>query len=483
MINTDTHYPNQPARWWQSRNNWLWFLLTSLLFLGHLLTTRYKELYGDSWFYWHLANSFDQEGASQFSIYNFDSALRGYLLPLLYYPAVQLVRNVLPENLEQVVKVLGALWAGALFGVVCPLLWQKVTGMAVSSLRRLLFVGVCFMLWRDYFNFVLSDFPSMLALALALLLAYRVQSLWAAAAVGALVAAAVYVRPLNLLTAPFLVALMVQQVRVYQAGKGGFIVPASMRVALFALAFLLVGIPQYLINVNNYQEKTFLVLAKGANERKLNETDNLYLFKLNEGLVNQRYETNVGANYPQPQAVFIDLAGRAMVAQINWHQFESYPEYFFYVLRHPFDILGVYMRHLFNGLDVLYAGPYVHNLYGSTMLNSFVVYTVLFLALVVIVVRIHLVRFSHWLVIGALVITCLASMPLMVECRFFIPLHLLLYAVACYGWPADWGWKQATTQKRLALVAAYSLFFLLCLAISSNTQAMLEKKPKTIQAS
>ncbi|TGE26495.1 hypothetical protein [Hymenobacter metallicola] len=471
------------VRWWESRNKWLWFLLTFILFTVHLQTSRFEDQYYDAEFYWLLAKSFDVDGGGQFSIYNFDTALRGYLYPLLNYPATVLVRESLEGESAGVIKFLGALWAGALFGVVCPALWEKVTGRPVTALRRLLFIVVCFVLWRDYFNFTLTDFPSTLVLFTALLLLYQSTSLPTIFAVGALVAAAVYMRPLYLLSVPFVLALLVQQLWVQhrQATSPGLVKAAVSRILVFAAAFLLVGAPQYLINTNSYNSNSYLVLAEGAGDVYSGKKQSLYLFLLKEGVSRQRYESNVGPTYPKPQVSFFDPEGKAMLAEEGRDNFDTYGEYFAFVGRHPVGMLKVYVRHFFNGLDLLYSGPYIYNIFGSTLLNRLVVYTVLFVALLVIVRRIRAVQPRHWLLLAAILITCLASVPLIIECRFLIPLHLLLYAVAFFGWPTEWTWRRVKLPQLLLVGLGFGLFMWLCFTVSATAQQQMEFTSPTAQ--
>ncbi|WP_400192618.1 hypothetical protein [Hymenobacter sp. B81] len=465
----------QPA-WRRYRNTWV-FLATFLLFLVHLLTSRHQQQYYDAAHYWRLATEFYRDG--EFSIYHFNSTFRGYLFPLLYYPAAVIVRDFAPESGNLIIKIMGALCAATLFAVVCPGLWEKASKRPVGLLRRACFVVVCFVLWRDHFNFTLTDFPATLALFGALLAAYHVRKAWAALLSGALIAAAIYIRPICLAAAPLVLALLVQQLM-----SNGRLLhwKAALRVGFFALAFLLVAWPQYLINLRNYQSPSLFVLGRGdGNEFVVNGQDNLYLFKLNEGFNAQKYETNIGLDYAKAQIFYLDPAGRALFATNGGKMLGSYQEYFTFVLQHPLDMAALYTRHLFNALDVLYASPYVTKVYASTTALALFNYTVLFASFLVLVVRAGDVRPRHLLLIAAVLITCAASMPLMVECRYFVPMHMFFYAVACFGWPAQWQARQVNRGQLLSVGLAYVLFLVVCLSFSSHTQSMLELKAKTIQ--
>lgn len=451
-------------------SNWSYFFITFLLFTLHLLFSRYTILYYDSIGYWESAWAFDKNGEGTFSIYNFDNALRGYFMGLLYYPLVLFTRGETSDYTINVIKLTGALQAGLLFGVACPALWREVTKTVLAAWQRLLFVLICLWLWRDHFNFILTDFPACLALVAALLCAYRGRGWWHSLLAGALIAAAMYMRPVYLISTPFVLALLLQ--RQYQAGELRRYASLMLNAAVFIGSFLLVGLPQHLINKNNYQSNSFLPLGR-SEYYMINGEYNLYLWHLNHGLLIQRYETNVGTEFPKPQIVYLDPSGKALLGD---RQLDSYPEYFLFALQRPFDMLALYARHLFNGLDVLYASPHVTKVYGNRISLELVNYTVIFFALVMILANIQHLRLQYVLLLLVIILPCLASMPLVVECRFFIPLHLTLYALACFGWSGSFSWRLAP-KRVAALSICYGLFLIVCFTLSSNTQAMLDVGP------
>ncbi|MGY2130898.1 hypothetical protein ACW9KT_01630 [Hymenobacter sp. HD11105] len=467
----------------------VFFLIAFLMFSVHVFTSRYSQQYYDSAVYWSLASSFDANGAQGFSLYNFQNQLRGYLLPLLYYPAVLFTRHGFATDAMVAPKLIGALQAGLLFGAIIPLLWQRITGLAIPPLRRVVFILICFVLWRDHFNFVLTDFPGLLALTVGLLLAYGPRPIWYALGVGMFSAAALYIRPVYIITAPFLFFLLWQQ----SSLTAGRIVSLSVsaRLGLFVLGWVLIGLPQLLINQHNFQSNSFLVHSE-TGEYQVMGNKNLYLWHLNAGILMQRYETNVGTDYAEPQVVFGDRAGHAIhlrygggvqASFLNYIRYggfvlDSYPAYLRFVAKQPLDMLALYARHLFNGLDVLYASPYVAKVHASTALLSFINYSALFVALLTIARYWHRLRLGAALVIAALVVTSFVAVPTVVECRFFVGLHVVLLAIACFGSTIRLSALRSLPTVRL--VAAYGAFLLLCFTFSANTQAALEMEPKTI---
>lgn len=492
-MNNSTLRPPAPSASLLKReySHTVFFLITFVLFLVHIFTSRYFQQYYDSAVYWSLAGSFDADGAQGFSIYNFQNQLRGYLLPLLYYPAVLLTRHVFTTDTMVAPKLFGALQAGLLFGVLVPLLWQRVTGLVISPLRRVIFIFICFTLWRDHFNFVLTDFPGLLALIVSILLAYGPRSVWYALGVGMFSAAALYIRPVYIITTPFVFILLWQQ----SSFTAGRVVSLSVgaRLGLFGLGWVLVGLPQLLINQHNFQSDSFLVRSE-SNNYQVQGNKNLYLWHLNAGVLMQRYETNVGRDYAEPQVVFGDRIGHAIhlrngggtqASFLNYIHYggfvlDSYSAYFEFVAKQPLDMLALYTRHLFNGLDVLYASPYVAKVHASTALLSFINYSALFVALLSMGRYWHRLQLGSGLVVAALVVASFVAVPTVVECRFFVGLHMVLLAIACFGHTI--GVWVLRSQKIVPLVTAYGLFLIMCFTFSATTQATLEMEPKTIHS-
>ncbi|RTQ53785.1 hypothetical protein EJV47_03355 [Hymenobacter gummosus] len=471
------------AGFWTKRySSKVYFAGTFVLYALYLLTTSMQVQHYDAGYYWGLAHNFRKYDF--FSLYHFSSAFRGYLLPLLYYPLTVAEGLFLGAHTNDAIKVIGAAWAAGLFGVVAPKLWERVTGTTLGTGRRLLFVLLGFLFWRDHFNFLLSDFPAVLALLTALLATCYAPRAWAGLVAGACITAALYIRPISLLALPPLLLLLVWQAwRQRQPGRS---LGRALLTTLsgFALSFALVALPQYLINRNNFARHSPFVLGLGdGDEFKINGVDNLYLFQLNEGLQLQKYESNVGQDYSKLQVFYLDPAGRNLLAQTQAgrNKFDTYGKYFRFVARYPCDMAALYTRHIFNGLDVLYPGPYLERVLAPTLPVALPNYLVLFLAAVVLVARGGRVRPWQWLLLAALLVTCAGSVPTVIECRFFLPLHLLVYALVSFGWPASWTWSAATREQRLGFGLAGTMWVLVCLVLSASTQMALEVQPKTLQ--
>lgn len=421
----------------------------------YLFTSEYHHLYYDAEDYWQLGHRFYQNG--RFQLLAYDDAMRGYTYPLVNFLCLA-VRKALHWEAVTVVKLLNAGLAGLLFGVVGPRLWQASTAAAaVPALgRRLAWAALGFVFWRGYFNFSLSDFPALLALGMALWLAQR-RSAGAVLAAGAALALAINIRPIYLASVAPVLGLLLWPAR------GASWTP---RLGLLALGAVLVLAPQWLINQRHFQARTPLVLSQS----KALNIHNLYLQKLKWGLLHEKYESSVGRELPTGQLLFLDAAGAAALQAEQLTELDSPAQYLQLVLRHPATVAGAYGRHLFAGLDISHPTPYLKRWEPSAMRQLFN-YSLWFWAALVAWRRRPTRREA--LVLAALLLPCLAVIPMSMEVRFLLPLHLLLLALVAFGqWPA-WAFRG----RRAVLTGlVYAGFLLGCFMLSNHIKQTVEPR-------
>ena len=139
------------------------------------------------------------------------------------------------------------------------------------------------------------------------------------------------------------------------------------------------------------------------------------------------------------------------------------------------------MRRLFDGLDIQYPTPYIRELdQPPGRLLALVNYSALLLGLL----RLawawrdgYRPDFRRTLLLLALMLPALVSLPMTMEVRFMLPLHLLLTAAAMLGWPQKpvvWGWVRARPGRALVLTGLFGLALVGCFRVSADTQAHLE---------
>ena len=428
----------------------------ALVYAVYLFSTEYHNLYYDAEDYWQLGHRFVRNG--RFELLGYDDAMRGYAYPLVNFGCLA-VRKALNWPAVTVVKLLNAALAGVLFGIVGPRLWQASTGAPQLPLlaRRLAWAALGFVFWRDYFNFSLSDFPAVLALGAGLWLVQRPRP-GAALLAGAALALAINIRPIYL--ASVLPALSLLWVgRPARAAWGA-------RLAALVLGAGLVLAPQWLINQRHFGASTPLVLARS----QALGIHSLYLQKLKWGLLHEKYESSVGRELPTGQLLFLDAEGAAVLRAEGLTEIDSPSQYLRLLARHPLTLAGIYARHLFAGLDSSHPTPYLKRWAPSRPLQL-LNYTLWFWAALVALRRRPTVREA--LVLAALLLPCLAVLPMSMEVRFLLPLHLLLLALVAFGqWPA-WAWQG---RRPMGLLVVFALYLAGCLWLSNLIKQDVEPR-------
>ena len=448
-----THEPSKlEHKEWPS---WLRVLLVLTLYSLYLPLSGYQpsDLRFDAGQYWELSLKFWQHG--QFSLLHYDEPVRGYLGPLLLQPG-RLLCHITGWPALWGAQVLGAGWAALLFGLAIPWAWRLGTGQGLRKGRWLLLVALGFVFWRDYFNFPLSDMPAFTLLLLGLVALGRGGWGWALLA-GALFAGALNIRPIYLAALPGVALLL--------ASRAAW----APRLAALAAGAALVLLPQYLINRQHFGQATPLVLAAPASKRPL------YLQQLTWGTAFQRVETSLMPEYPR-QVLFADLAGQRDLAAAPEPAFNSYGSFFRFTLLHPLAFTARCLRHLFNGLDIRYSTPYLRQLHppGQEVLRM-LNYLTLGLALAKVITglwRFQLGFACHktkLAVLLALLLPCASAIPTAMECRFLLPVHLLLLTiVAAVARPGLW-WRQVRLGQRVLILLMLLVWVGGCWWLSDET--------------
>ena len=402
--------------------------------------------------YWELSLKFTQHGG--FSLLAYDEPLRGYLGPLLILPA-RLLCHFTGWSMLTGARVLGACWASALFGLAMPQLWAQVTGRALPVGRWLVLLGLTFLFWRDYFNFTLSDMPALTLLLLGLVALGRPGWRWALVA-GILLAAALNIRPIYLASVPGWLWLLGQRAETRRNLAG------SLAALVAGLALVL--LPQVLINQRNFQRPTPLVLAQPPGSQPL------YLRQLAWGTRFQRYESSLIPEVPRA-LLYADSVGQRALAAVPGQRFASYGHFAAFVAQQPLHTAGRYSRHLFNGLDIWFPTPYPLRLHppGQVALRL-INYALLGLAVALAAAGWWRTRRQspgaarRWAqaapVLLALLLPCLLALPTLVECRFLLPLHLLILVGVAGTWQPIADWQRLRSPLRRLAVLGLALGWL-----------------------
>lgn len=454
-------------------------IFTGIVFAALLFTSGYTNvLYGDAGGYWQLATSFYKHFShtEHFSFYNFNNPLRGYLFPLTLLPAFVFCHfTKIPPFV--VTKVAGVFWAAMLFGWVLPSFWHHLTGWPLrrSAASVGLLAGFAAWSWGSYFAYPLTDFPAVTLLLLALLW-LRTKTVRAWLLAGIAFAAALNFRPLYLAAAPGVaLLLLVEAYRFRQA--------ITLRVLGFGLGAGLVLVPQILLNIHNFQYYSPLVMGRSDVHNPHAYSRNsphisLYRWHLAKGMQIQKLEASLyDASDTVKVVVTRDPQGQRLLLQATaGRAFASGQQYAGVVARHPVEFTALFARRLFCNLYTSCPSPYLQKPAGKGTLFFLVNFSVIFFG----IIMLKRIRFALAALfqLGALLCVVAAALPLVVEPRFMMPLHLLLMVAAtCGATPGAW-WRllRAKPAVRYRLAAAYGSWLLGCLLMSSiaDSQTHLE---------
>ncbi|WP_375435205.1 hypothetical protein [uncultured Hymenobacter sp.] len=412
----------------------------------------------DAGHYWELAVGFQGQHHS-FSLLNFQDPTRGYLTALVQFPAL-IVRYLTNCTMPTAAKVSGTGWAAFLFAFLIPELWQSLAGQRVRGGRWLILVLLGFGFWRDHFSFTASDVPALALLLLALWAVSRLQVGWWLVA-GLSLAAATNCRPMYLAAVPAALLLAAWWSRRHTRSWLRWL-------ALLLGAAVAMG-PQVAINRLHFKSNSPLVAAQVSSVQHVP----LYLKQLTWGTRVLRYDTDL-----RQRLIYADSAGLAVLRREGIPEYTSYRQFFGVVARHPLDYSWRYVRHFFNGLDVLQPSLYLLRDYGSErpwlqLLN----YSTLGLGLGV-WLSAPLGRWFRrpraWALL-ALLLPCLIAVPMAMEGRFLLPLHLLLLTITSFLFKPQRvkHWLQGQPLRALVLVLVVALWLGGCFWLSSSTTRTL----------
>ena len=405
----------------------------------------------DSSLYWGLS--------SPAVILNFPDVARGYFYPLLLVP-IHALFDWVGDNGRVVFQVVSsAVYAYLLTGPIIDF-FLKTFGGTLTFFRRTAFALLTIALFPGLFLFPLSDLPALMVLIGAVALASRANEkhcfYWIFLS-GAFVSAAYNIRTIYLFAA---IALLFVTATVFMRGK-----PWRIRVIgvlAFLLGALVIAAPQMMINKRIHGTATPFVIAMVQGKPLMAQ-------QLYWGILVQRYETYAGKDTPAPSVYYRDPAGIAL-RTLNESSFSdpSLRNYVSLIARHPVQFLGIYGRHLINGLDVRDGIVYAKKPSTNKSIVSVVCFCLLFFSVLIYWLR----KEKRWIeaaYLAPILFPVLAILPGAVETRFFIPVYLVLFGAVATRF--EWGMLKETIHRHW-LVLSFTFMFLLSVSLGITSAAM-----------
>jgi hypothetical protein len=415
--------------------------------------------YHDSLYYWEITSSFYEKG--HFSLANFSDGLRGYLFPFLLL-VIQRQANLFGIDAKLLFAVYSALFFAVFAMYLVPWFFGEVFRWKTNIVNSIAFSLIIFFFWRGHFLYPLTDFPALAAFLTGFTLLASVNSgrkslIWLLLA-GFFVGAAINIRPVYQIS--FIVILIFSSIAWWKLGAGKMILSMS----LFLLGCGIILFPQWVINRVHFNSNSPLVLAKYVDDA------NVYEVQLFWGLKTQKYETNIGENYPSAAVVYSDPL--ALKLPRNTLKEKNIANYLQTIRNNPMDVAISYFRHTFNGLDIFFPTPYVKNIFADHFFYSLMNYLIWFLLLY------HITRpvsskiyYANLFCVLSLLAPVALAVPGVVEIRFFLPAYILAYGVISYGFDYREWFVNVTNNKwhLLRLLFLCLIWVLVCFTLSAST--------------
>ena len=446
----------------ESQSKTYTLLLSGLIFIFMLLYTVQRSHFPflhDSLYYWQFADSFSNNG---FSFTNFSNGLRGYFFPYLLF-LIKAQAQFLGINAKLLFYGYSALFFSVLSIYIIPWAFGAIFRWRPFLFGRLLIAFFIFFFWRGHFLYPLSDFPAFaFILSGVALLAQSLRSQdisYLSIFIGLFIGAALNIRPVYLVST--LVILPFLLVHIYKLG----IFKGAKWLFLILLGFCLILLPQFLINQTHFKVNSPWVLARVVDD------ENLYEKQLFWGLKTQKYEANMGDNYPSIVVIYNDpIAPKLQKSGLLREK--TYERYIKIIQRYPLDMAVSFFRHMFNGLDIFFSTPYVRNIFADHTFFSMINYSVWFLVAIYFF-QMDLSRVDY-IKIGAvlsLLSPVILAIPTAVEVRFFLPAYLMAYGVVAFAFDFVGLLKSLfrTPWNIVRLLIVSALWIFLCFTLSNTT--------------
>lgn len=418
--------------------------------------------------------------------FNYPKEIRGYFYPLLLLPA-NFLSTLFEDGQNYSYRLLSSFVYAYALTIILPEFYVRIFGGKLSVLRRIIAPLLLAILFPGLIIYPLSDLPAFLLLIgsiSALLNAKYTSSRMTAGAfavLGGILAAGAYnTRTIYL----FPLFCVVGAVPFY------FFVGQSLRnrfLGLFAFSagLLLASLPQMFINHSTHGVWSPAVISQKTDK-------SLFALQLMWGITIQRYETTIDSTSPSASRYFMDRAGEKLFVSEDLENSDvTIKKYFSLVARHPLDFVGIYGRHLFNGLDLRDGEVYVKN---SKWVNNKIAalnFLVLFLGVLSVLVRYDVCKLRRqasgagvsmsrsnadviWpMCLFILLFPIIAIIPGAIETRFFLPLHLLLYCTIAFN--SSFSEMHFYLRKHWVFLSfGFGFLCMAFFAISTNTMSSMQ---------
>ncbi|KPX26523.1 hypothetical protein ALQ08_01102 [Pseudomonas syringae pv. delphinii] len=422
----------------------------------------------DAGYYWHLGRPEH--------LFDFPLAIRGYFYPALLAPARYLSDTFTVLGYSPF-RITSSLASSYFFTILLPAFYLRVFGGQVSFLRRLITPLLVAILFPGVIVYPLSDLPALAmmvcssfcmlssASTTSRLKRFTLLLLSGFLAYGAYNTRTIFLFPVALLALGTVFII-------YHKHS----IPNKISTILIFLSGAMVAaIPQATINLKHHDNLSPLVITSPPHSATTSPKQSLFVSQLFWGITLQRYETSVDKASPSAAVFYMDSAGERFFAEnkIGNAPFEM-SNYFKLLLQNPLDFLGIYGRHIVNGLDL--RDGEIYTLGQPRDRNTLAIFNflIIFSGLLIISMSIaaqraktgEKVKTAFWAL--TFLLPAIAIIPSAVETRFFLVLHLAFYCAIAFT--SDLGLiKNLLRQHWLLIGAALGVSAILFFSVTTTT--------------
>ena len=382
---------------------------------------------GDAREYWFLS--------SHIWDMSFPQTIRGYFYPTILSP-IKTITEILPALGYFPLRICQAFIYSITFTLILPSIFINTFGGKCSTLRRLITPIFLVTFFPGLISYPLSDLPAFALLLTAVYLSHAsanakrgiaavtLMILSGVCAYGAYNVRSIYL--FSVLILIFIIPTLVLQGR----SIGSKIFLTSLFIAGLAIS----SMPQALINKRNFDSFTPLVISniKGSS---------LFAAQLKWGIAIQRYETRINEDRTRafPTFYFDPEASEILLHDKNSTKEATIKWYLTLVAARPISFLSIYAKHFVNGIDVRDYEIYTTKPSTERQLRSVISIAISYLGIFFLAMifanRKNIagepsVSKSLWMAL--FLVPVAAILPGAIETRFFLPLHILIYAAIAF---------------------------------------------------
>ena len=426
------------------------FFTGTLLILVYFALINERNFVGDAGDYWLSAEKYN---LAKFDLLNYDSSIRGYLFPLILY-FIQRTAIVLGVDGAVVYWFAVSVFFSFSLLVAFPDIMSRFMG-SITFYGKIIFLLLSMYLFKGMFIYPLTDLWALCFLICAIWCMMKVEqcriggALWLLMA-GLLFGTAYYFRPVYL--ASLIIAAIL--VIIYMIRMKKWYMP------VFFAGVMLMAIPQMMINHHNFNTWSPVVQTQIF----YGENKSLYLKQLEWGMIYQKCEVSLDTEHYQGIGMYYpEDMGIKLLERDGMDGFDTYWEYIRFCIRHLADVCTIYLKHLFNGIDIVYNEIYIYKVYRNRFFIQLLNYSLIFVGITG-----FLHNYRQWWnrkQVGWILCwfaPVVLAVPTAIETRFFVGLLMVIYYMTICSFLKE---KRKLFTFRLAI--KYAMFILACFVLNN----------------